>query len=87
MTPMKSIGLQCVIALLAGADAHDVFDIGHEDLAVADVAGMQHALGSFNDHAYRDLADHDVHLHLGQQRDLHWRASVVFRLALACRSP
>ena len=36
--------LQGVIALLAGADLHHVFHIVDEDLAIADMAGVEHLL-------------------------------------------
>ena len=46
------------------------------------MAGMQNTPCRIDHLAHRHLADHDIHLHLRQERDLHRRAAVILRLAL-----
>src|SRR5258708_15297805 len=63
------VGLQRRLAALAGTDADHFFDVGDEDLAVADASSLG---GTFDglqrprDHLVRE---HDFHLHLGQEVD------------------
>ena len=45
--------LQGVIALLAGADLHHVFHIVDEDLAVADMAGVEIGRASCRERVYK----------------------------------
>lgn len=73
--------LEGVVAFLAGADLDHVLHIVDENLPVADMAGVEHLLGGLNDGAHGNLADHHVHLNLGQQVGLNGDAAVVFRLA------
>src|SRR5436190_1676097 len=56
-----------VLAGLTGADADDLVDRGHEDLAVADAAGAR-GLGDGGHHLAHALLGHDdLELHLGHE--------------------
>ena len=65
---LDGLVLEGVVALLAGADLDDVLHIGDEDLAIADVAGVEDLPGSVDHQGDGQLADHDGHLHAGQHR-------------------
>src|SRR5688572_23136651 len=66
---------------LAGADADHFFQIEHEDLAVADLAGVSRALDRI-DHLLEELALHGgFDLHLGQEVDHVLRAAVELGMA------
>ena len=58
--------LQGIVSFLAGANLHDVFYVINEDLAVANMSGVKDLLSGLNDCTDRHLADHDIHLYLGQ---------------------
>src|SRR5512135_2756486 len=69
--PLESSGV-----CFAGADAHNLLELEHEDLAVADLAGVRGLL---------DRLDHAVqHLGLDRGFDLHFRQEVhhVLRAAI-----
>src|SRR6185369_1952513 len=51
-------GLQRLIAALAGADAHDLFDRQHEDLAVADATRLRRLLDRGDDTRDRIVLHH-----------------------------
>ena len=53
-------------AFLAGADLDDVLHIVNEDLAVADMTGIQRLFRRFDDRSHRHLADYDLNLYLRQ---------------------
>ena len=55
----------CVEPGLAGADADGFFDLGHEDLAVADPSGLGGAADRIDGAFDQIVADHDLDLHLG----------------------
>ena len=54
--------LQGVEAFCAGTNLNDVLYVVDEDLAVADVAGIQNLLDDLNDRLDRNLGDNDLHL-------------------------
>jgi hypothetical protein len=59
---------------LAGTDAHDLFEIGDEDLAVADLSGFRGLLDGL-DHTIQELAlDRGLDLDLRQEVDDVFRA-------------
>src|SRR6218665_2664449 len=71
-----------VLARLAGADADDLLDVVHEDLAVADLAGARRAFDRF-DHALDQVVGHGgLDLDLGQEVDHVLRAAVQLGVAL-----
>jgi hypothetical protein len=54
---------------LAGADADDLGQIAHEDLAVADLAGAGGGHDLVDDGRRLLVADNDLDLHLGEEVD------------------
>ena len=79
---LDGLVLEGVVALLAGTDLDDVLHIGDEDLAIADVAGVEDLPGSVDHQGDGQLADHDGHLHAGQHGGFHLgTAEVALSLA------
>ena len=74
--------LQCGVIFLAGADFHDLGDVVDEDLAVADVAGVQRLRRGVNDLLHGDLAHDDLDLDLRQQRGVDLGAAILLAAAL-----
>src|SRR5688572_16702148 len=75
-------GSERVLAGLAGADADDLLEGGHEDLAVTDLAGASGGFDRF-DHTLDDrVVDRGFDLHLGQEVDHVLRAAVQLGVAL-----
>ena len=74
--------LQGFVTFLAGTDFYHVLNVIHKDLAVANMACIQHFLCSLDHRADRHLAHDHVNLHLGQQGGFHLDATVILRLAL-----
>src|SRR5689334_20561337 len=66
---------------LTGADAHDFLDIGDEDLAVADTAGLGRLADGFDGAFDRVVAEHDLDLHLRQEIDDIFGATIEFGMA------
>src|SRR3954466_349253 len=58
-----------VDAGLAGADAYDLLDVGHEYLAVADAAGLRRLADRLDGAFDGFVAEHNLDLHLGQEVD------------------
>src|SRR5512139_2584724 len=66
---------------LAGADAHGLVELGHENLAVADLSGAGDVGDGF-DHLLDDgVVDGDLDLGLGQEVDAVLRAAVELGVA------
>src|SRR5262245_9934585 len=87
-----SPGLGCccsngVATALASADADDLVDGKHEDLPVADAAGLGRLLDRFHHLTHLLVADDDLELHLGQEVDDVLRPSVELRVALLPAEP
>src|SRR5687767_4920327 len=82
-----SVSSECRRIGLAGADANDFFQIEHEDLAVADLAGV----GRFLDRLDRLLEqlrlDRGLDLHLGQEIDHVLGAAVELGVAFLPPEP
>src|SRR5687768_10387379 len=66
---------------LAGADANDFFQIEHEDLAVADLAGIGRALDRLDRLLEQFRLDRGLDLHLGQEVDHVLRAAIELGVA------
>src|SRR5688500_2959360 len=66
---------------LAGADADDFFQIEHEDLAVADLAGIGRALDRLDRLLEQFRLDRGLDLHLGQEIDDVLRAAIKLGVA------
>src|SRR5579859_2165439 len=77
-----SDGLDCVRPALAGADAHGGFDRKHEDLAVADAAGLRGVLDRLDHALGKRILDDDLELHLGQEVDDIFGAAIELGMAL-----
>ena len=58
--------LEGIVALLAGADLYYIFHIIDEDLAVANMTGIQGLLGRVDHLGYRHLGHDNHYLYLGQ---------------------
>ena len=74
--------LHCFKSGLTCPYLDDLFNVVDEDLAVADVTGVERLFGGFDDLADGDGADNYVDLYLRQQVRLDLNAAVVFGLAL-----
>src|SRR5688500_3970893 len=82
-----SFSSECRRIGLAGADADDFFQIEHEDLAVADLAGVRRFLDRL-DHLLEQLGlDRGFDLHLGQEVDHVLGAAVELGVALLPAEP
>src|SRR5262249_59851461 len=67
---------------LAGADADDFLDRGHEDLAVADAAGAGGLLDGLDRALDLVVLEHDLQLHLGQEVDDIFGAAIELGVTL-----
>src|SRR5690606_6867491 len=65
-----------------GADADRFFDIGNENLAVADAAGLGGAADGVDRLFQHVIAEHDLDFHLGQKIDDVFGATVKLGMAL-----
>src|SRR3954452_9019070 len=66
----------------AGPDADRLFDIGDENLAVADAPGLRGAPDRVDGALDQIIADHDLDLHLGQEVDDVFCAAVELGMTL-----
>src|SRR6266487_3660768 len=71
----------------AGADAHRVLETEHEDLAVADLAGLGRAGDGFGDFVDLVSGDRDFDLELGQEAHGIFGAPIDFGMALLAAIP
>src|SRR5262249_13983545 len=78
-SPTRSNG---IASGLAGADADRLFHRRHEDLAIADPAGLGGLLDGFERLGEHFLAEHDLKFHFGQEVDDVFRAAVKLGVAL-----
>src|SRR5687767_2143535 len=74
-------------ARLAGADADDFLDVGHEDLAVADLARLGRYADVAHERLHTVVVDHDLHLHLRLELDRVLRASVGLGVSALTAEP
>jgi len=75
------VSVIAILILLTGADLDHLRHVVDEDLAIADVPGVQGLGGRIDDGLHGDLADHHFHLDLGQQGGIHHGAAVAFAAA------
>ena len=66
----------------AGADADRLLDVGYEDLAVADAAGLRSLADGLDGALDHVVAEHDLDLHLGQEIDDILGAAIEFGVTL-----
>src|SRR5882757_7853144 len=66
----------------AGSDANGFLDVGHEDLAVADAAGLGRAPDRVDRLLDQIVSDHDLDFDLGQEVHDVLRAAIEFGVAL-----
>src|SRR3989344_1773699 len=84
---MGVLPLERIFAGFAGADAGNLFEIGHEDLAVADLVGAGR-LDDRLDHAIEHfLVDRDLEFHLGQKIHDVFRPAVKLGVSLLAAEP
>src|SRR5438128_8304086 len=74
-------GSDGVHAGLAGTDTDDFLDVGDEDLAVADAAGLGRLANGFDGTFDGIVAEHDLDLYLGQEVDDIFGAAIEFGVA------
>ena len=60
---MESV-LKCIVACFTGTNLHNILYIVDEDLAIADLAGIQHLLHCVHDFLRRDLCHNGFDLDL-----------------------
>src|SRR6478752_6690323 len=65
----------------AGSDADRLFDVGDENLAVADAPGLRSPPDRVDRALDQIVADHDLDLHLGQEVDDVFCAAVELGMA------
>src|SRR5438132_2975743 len=68
--------LECIRAGFTGTDAHDLFEVENEDLAVADLPGIGGFLDSLDDAVEQVVLDRCLDLDLGQEIDDVFGASI-----------
>ncbi len=73
--------LQGVVALFAGANLDNIFDIIDKYLAVTDMTGVKNLFSSFDNAANRNLAYYNVKLNFRQKRCFHLNAAVILGFA------
>lgn len=74
--------LQSGVVYFAGADLDHLGHIVNKDLAITDMAGVQNLGGGVDDLVYRDLADNNFNLDLGNQGCVDLRTTVFLAAAL-----
>src|SRR5579863_9319448 len=79
--------LQGVRAGLAGADPNHFLERNHEDLAVADLAGVRGALDCFRRLLDGIVRNDRLDLHLRQELDRVFGASIQLRMSLLTSEP
>lgn len=80
--------LQSGVVYFAGADLDHLGHIVNKDLAITDMAGVQNLGGGVDDLVYRDLADNNFNLDLGNQGCVDLSTTVFLAAApSAGRSP
>jgi hypothetical protein len=71
-----------ILVAFAGADAQRGLDRQHEDLAVADAAGLRGAPDGVDGFLDQVVADHNLDFHLGQEVHDVFGAAIEFGVAL-----
>src|SRR6195256_1227683 len=66
----------------AGSDPDRLFDIGNENLAVADATCLGSAADRVDGFLHQIVADHDLDFDLGQEVDDVFRTAIEFGMAL-----
>ena len=74
--------LQCCVIFFTSTDLDDFIHVVDEDLAVADMTGIERLLSGIYHFFHRDFADDHFHLDLRQQGCIHLNAAVAFTGAL-----
>src|SRR5271169_785878 len=70
------------IAVFVGTNPNDVFEVGDENLAVADFAGVRLELDCVDHRLVLLILDHQLNFQLGQKVDHVFRATVQFGVTL-----
>src|SRR5262245_65812499 len=71
-----------VVPRLAGPDAHGLFHVRHEDLPVADAAGLGRGDDRVDRLLYHVVAEHELELHLGEKVHDIFGAAIELGVAL-----
>src|SRR5262245_25937006 len=71
-----------VVPRLAGPDAHGLFHIRHENLPVADAAGLGRGDDRLDRLLHHVVAEHELELHLGEKVDDVFGAAIELGVAL-----
>lgn len=79
--------LQSGVVYFAGADLDHLGHIVNKDLAITDMAGVQNLGGGVDDLVYRDLADNNFNLDLGNQGCVDLSTTVFLAAALLRPQP
>src|SRR5262245_41642441 len=79
LRPSSSDG---VVPGLAGPDAHGLFHVRHEDLPVADAAGLGRGDDRVDRLLHHVVAEHELELYLGEKVDDIFGAAIEFGVAL-----
>ena len=74
-------------AAFAGANADRLLDVGHENLAVADAAGLRSLADRVDGALDHVVAEHDLDLHLGQEVDDVFGAAIELGMTLLAAEP
>ena len=90
MNYLVAVGILCslffvlegVVTFFAGSHFDDILNVIDEDLAIAEVAGIQDFLRGFDDVSDRDFADDDVDLDLWKEVGVDSDATVILFIAL-----
>src|ERR1700690_1011609 len=76
--------LDRILTALARPDSHDFEDVGHEDLPVANLAGLGHRLNRFDDRRHELVVGHDLDHDL--RHEIHDVSGAPVNLVPAARS-
>src|SRR5512139_830263 len=76
-----------VVSAFPRADPDDLFDVGHEDLPVADAPGARGFLHHLDHLGDQVVGDDDLQLDLGEEIHDIFRAAVQFGVALLAAEP
>src|SRR5690606_36125292 len=79
---MGGILLKCVVAGFAGTDTNDLFQVGDENLAVADLAGTRSIFDGFDHALDQTVVYGGLYLGLGQEVHHILGAAIQFGMAL-----